>query len=61
MMQEDVKYIRKTIQLEPELSNTIEGMAERNNWSFSYMCSVLLQQAVKEKLRKKKGAKENNT
>jgi len=44
-----------------ELIKTIECMAANKNWSFSYMSYVLLQYAVKEKLRKKKPAKESST
>ena len=44
--------IRITIDFDENLKNSIEKMAEKRNFSFSYMTFVLLQQAVKEKLRK---------
>lgn len=54
--------MRATTQIDEDLKKEIETMAEKNNWAFSYMCYVLLQQAVKEKLRKKRGTKgEDNT
>lgn len=52
--------VRKTIDITEELQKTIEKMADAKNWSFSYMCFVLLQQAVKEKNRKKKSANAKN-
>lgn len=55
--------IRKTIEIDEELSNIINAMADKKNWSFSYMGYVLLQQAVKEKYRKraKEDRSEHNT
>ncbi len=53
--------IRKTIDIDTDLSKTIQEMADKRNWSFSYMSYVLLQQAVKEKTRKNKAGKENST
>ena len=44
---------RKTVYFDEELEKTVQEMADRKNWSFSYMSYVLLQQAVKEKNRKK--------
>lgn len=62
MMHDESKYIRKTIQIDPELEKTIQAMADVKNRSFSYICSVLLRQAINEKNRKKRAAKsENNT
>ena len=45
---------RKTIDMTEELETEIQDMADEKKWSFSYMSYVLLQQAVKEKNRKKK-------
>lgn len=57
----EVRFLRKTIDIHPDLVQIIDKMAEKNNRSFSYTCYVLLQQAVKEKLRKKKPAEESHT
>ena len=55
MNQEGKKtMLRATTDMDLELKDTIHGMAKEKNWSFSYMCYVLLNQAVKEKNRKKK-------
>ena len=51
---------RKTVYFDEELEKTVQEMADRKNWSFSYMSYVLLQQAVKEKTRKNKSGKENS-
>lgn len=62
MMQDEAKYIRKTIQFDPDVLSEIEGMAKSKNWSFSFMCSELLKFALKEKKRKRKGSdKEDNS
>lgn len=58
---DEVKFLRKTIDIHPDLVETIEEMGKPKNWSFSYMCYVLLQQAVKEKTRKRKSAEESNS
>jgi len=50
-----------TSRIDTELHLTIKEMADKKNWSFDYMVYVLLQQAVKEKSRKKKVAEENNS
>lgn len=50
---EDVKFIRKTIDIHPELVKIIQEMADKKYWSFSYMSYVLLQYAAREKIRKK--------
>jgi predicted transcriptional regulator len=52
---------RKTVDIDEKLEKTIQEMADKRNWSFSYMSYVLLQQAVKEKLRKKKIGEEDHT
>jgi hypothetical protein len=52
---------RKTVDIDEDLEKSIQEMAEKRNWSFSYMSYVLLQQAVKEKLRKQKVGEDNNT
>jgi predicted transcriptional regulator len=52
---------RKTVYFDDELEKIVQEMADKRNWSFSYMSYVLLQQAVKEKTRKSKTGKENNT
>lgn len=44
---------RKTVDIDENLEKTIQGMADKKNWSFSYMSYMLLQSAVKEKNRKK--------
>lgn len=50
--------VRATIDMDFELKDTIHKMAQDKNWSFSYMSYVLLQYAIKEKQRKKKGNNE---
>lgn len=50
-----------TSRIDIELHNSIKKMADERKWSFDYMVYVLLQQAVKEKLRKKKAGEENHT
>ena len=45
---------RDTVDMTNELKAEIQEMADERNWAFSYMSYVLLQQAVKEKNRKKK-------
>lgn len=60
-MQDEAKYIRKTIQFDPDVLNEIEGMAKLKNWSFPFMCSELLKFALKEKKRKRSAAKEGDT
>ena len=57
----ETKFLRKTIDIHPDLVDDIEKIAHKNNRSFSYTCYVLLHQAVKEKTRKKKVAEENHT
>ena len=42
-----------TARIDTELHKNIKEMADNRNWSFDYMVYVLLQQAVKEKNRKK--------
>lgn len=44
---------RKTIDIDEKLEQIIQDMANKKNWSFSYMSYSLLQAAVKEKTRKK--------
>jgi hypothetical protein len=51
---------RKTIDIDENTENCIKDMANKRNWSFSYMSYVLLKQAVREKNRKNKYVKENN-
>jgi predicted transcriptional regulator len=50
--------IRATTDMDDDLKKEIKEMAQKNNWAFSYMCYILLQQAVKERKRKRKNAKE---
>ena len=45
--------IRRTVDFDQDLFDFIEDMMKKRKWSFSYTCYVLLQQAVKEKNRKK--------
>lgn len=52
---------RKTIDIDQQLETIIQNMADNKKWSFSKMSYVLLQQAVKEKTRKQKIVKQNNT
>jgi hypothetical protein len=52
---------RITSTIDENLQKAIKEMAEKRNWSFDYMVYVLLQQAVKEKIRKKSAAKENHS
>ncbi len=51
---------RITSKITDELQAEILSMAEDKKWTFSYMVSVLLQYAVKEKLRKKKNNSEHH-
>ena len=53
-MQYAHEKIRKTVDLDTELAKVIQEMADKRNWSFSYMSYVLLQYAVREKARKRK-------
>ena len=54
-MQDDRQFeTRNTIYIDSDLKKEIWRMAQEKKWSFSYMSYVLLQQAVKEKNRKKK-------
>ena len=55
----ETKFLRKTIDIHPDTVEEIEIIAKKSNRSFSYTCYVLLQQAIKEKNRKK--AKEVHT
>ena len=59
MHQNTSQMPRITSDIDPELKETITKMAEKDKRSFSYTVSVLLQQAVKEKLRKQKIGKES--
>jgi hypothetical protein len=53
---------RITSDIDQNLKDAITSMAEKDKRSFSYTVSVLLQQAVKEKLRKQRtGTKKDNT
>ncbi len=61
MMQEDAKYIRRTIQLDKETDLAICNIADLQDRSFSYVCSVLLKQALKEKNRKRRGKNEKDS
>jgi len=45
-----------TSRIDEELHKTIKDMANKRNWSFDTTVYILLQQAVKEKNRKKKSA-----
>lgn len=56
MTQADAKYIRRTIQFDPEVLSEIEKMAKSKNWTFPFMCSELFKFALKEKKRKRKGS-----
>lgn len=60
-MQDESKYIRRTIQIDPELEKSIQKMADEKKRSFSYICSLLLQSGMNEKTRKRRGSKEDNT
>ena len=53
--------VRIYIQIDIPLAETIKEMAKKKNWSESYTAYVLLQQAVKEKNRKKSATKEVHT
>jgi hypothetical protein len=54
-MQNNAEFeTRSTVYMDKELKSVIDDMADKKTWSFSHMCYVLLQQAVKEKNRKKK-------
>lgn len=46
--------VRKTIEMDTDLAKIIQDMADAKKWAFSYMAYDLLQQAVKEKTRKRK-------
>lgn len=47
--------------VDQELHDSIKEMAEKESRSISQMVAILLQQAVKERLRKRKNVKEDNT
>lgn len=47
--------------LTPELYGEIKEMATKEDRSISSMVSILLAQAVKERTRKRKNVKEDNT
>ncbi len=49
--------VRKTIEIDVDLSETIQKLADENKWSFSTMGYILLQVAVKERLRKRNAKK----
>jgi hypothetical protein len=46
--------VRKTVDITSDLEREVQSIADEKKWSFSYTSYVLLQQAVKEKNRKKK-------
>ena len=51
---------RITSDINEDLKQEIQGMADDKKWSFSFMVSVLLQYAVREKQRKKKNNSQYN-
>lgn len=53
--------MRVTTKMDADLKIIIQEMADKNNWPFDYMCYVLLQQAVKEKTRPRRGNKQDNS
>lgn len=58
MMQEGKKtMVRATVDIDIDLKDAIHKMAQDKKWSFSYMSYVLLQQAIKERSRKRKSPK----
>lgn len=56
MIQGKKTMVRATIDIDLELKETVQEMAKKKNWSFSYMSYVLLSQAVNERRRKRKVA-----
>ena len=54
MMQTANGNVRKTIEMDIPTEGEIQRMADEKLWSFSQMAFVLLQQAIKERNRKKK-------
>lgn len=46
--------------VDEEVYNEIKDMAEKDRYTMSQMAAILLEQAVKNRLRKRKNAKENN-
>lgn len=46
--------------IDQELYDQIDELARKNDRTISQMVALLLQQAVKEKTRKRRGNKENN-
>lgn len=44
---------RNTVYMDADLKAAIDEIANKKNWGFSYTCYVLLQQALREKNRKK--------
>lgn len=52
---------RVSTTIDENLKKTIEEMAKKKNWSLDFMVYVLLQQAVKEKLRKSKSESQSST
>lgn len=47
--------------IDQSLYDQIQDLADKNERTLSQMVALLLQQAVKEKTRKRRGTKEDNT
>jgi len=60
MMQDDVKYIRKTIQFEPEVLSQVVELAKSKKRTLPFMCNELLRSALKERKRKRRGKNEED-
>lgn len=60
MNQSAHEMVRKTIEIDTDTAIEIQQLADKSNWSFSYMGYVLLQQAIKERNRKRKSVPNGN-
>jgi hypothetical protein len=54
-------FVRKTIYITPESVAEIDELSLRDRRSFAITCDILIAQALKERKRKRKDAKDNNS
>ena len=52
---------RKTIYISDEVEAEVNELRTKERRSFATMCEILIAQAVKERKRKRKDAKDNNS
>ncbi len=60
-MQDKVKLHPKTVYMDQETIDTILDMATKRKWKFTLMASVLLQDAIREKNRKKRATEKDHS